>query len=79
LVPFAHSERFAGLSTVELNKFKRVIGTDINENILEVAREYAEALGVVNSEYVHGSADDLSFIPEGTVDLVLASLLLPHS
>jgi len=53
-----------------------VVGLDINEKALEVAREKAEEEGLGNVSFRRGDALSLSFAA-GSFDLVVSSFLLP--
>jgi trans-aconitate 3-methyltransferase len=61
-----------GQATAELTRFKHVIGVDPSEKMVNGARQYTTALGVTNCEFVKSSAEDLSFLEDGSVDLVVA-------
>ena len=57
----------------------RVIGVDLNADMVAAARERAEALGVRDRfEIRHGDAADLSTFPAAAFDLVLCMELFDH-
>ena len=64
--------QIVGQATVDLTKFKRVIGVDPSNQMLHAAREYTTSLGVVNCEYVQSNAEDLDFLPVESVDMITA-------
>jgi 2-polyprenyl-3-methyl-5-hydroxy-6-metoxy-1,4-benzoquinol methylase len=54
----------------------RVVGVDIDDAKLELAREEADAARVSNVEYRRGSIDDVD--PDGSFDVVYARFLFSH-
>jgi len=65
-----------GQATVELTPFKRVIGVDPSAKMVEGAQRYINAKGLEGSnkfDFVQADAEDLHFIPDKTVDLVVAA------
>jgi ubiquinone/menaquinone biosynthesis C-methylase UbiE len=73
---------FKGQATTELIPFKRVIGVDPSAKMIDAARELAVSNAQsTNSEtetkfeYVQGNAENLSFLEDGSVDLIIAG---PH-
>ncbi|KAG2072150.1 S-adenosyl-L-methionine-dependent methyltransferase [Suillus decipiens] len=64
-----------GQATIELRPFKRVIGVDPCSQMIEVAQETLEKMPTRTSQYVyvHGSAENLSFLDNGSVDLVVSA------
>jgi ubiquinone/menaquinone biosynthesis C-methylase UbiE len=67
-----------GQATTELTRFRRVIGVDPSESMIVGAREYTKSLGVVNCEYVKSTAEDLRFLEDGSVDLIIAGGLIVY-
>jgi len=68
-----------GVSTLELAKLLpkgEVIGVDITERMLELARQRAEAHRLKNIKFLREDAMSLSF-PDGSFDVVFSSYLLP--
>jgi trans-aconitate 3-methyltransferase len=61
-----------GQATTDLTQFKRVVGVDPSESMVVGARKYTESLGIVNCEYVRSPAEDLHFLENGSVDLIVA-------
>lgn len=68
-----------GQATTELTPFKRVIGVDPSAKMIEVARESAMAnaqstnsVNVNQFEYVQSEAENLSFLEDGSVDLMIS-------
>ncbi|KAG2360618.1 S-adenosyl-L-methionine-dependent methyltransferase [Suillus spraguei] len=64
-----------GQATVELTPFKRVIGVDPSSQMIQVAQETLEKKSILTGQYVyvHGSAERLSFLDDGSVDLVVSA------
>ncbi|KAK0192066.1 S-adenosyl-L-methionine-dependent methyltransferase [Armillaria mellea] len=65
-----------GQATIELTPFKKVVGVEPGEKMLDAARKYLkERIGDSESrfEFVKSGAEDLSFIAPSTVDLVIAA------
>ncbi|TDL15182.1 S-adenosyl-L-methionine-dependent methyltransferase [Rickenella mellea] len=64
-----------GQATVELNAFKRVIGVDPSTKMIDGAKQYVELLGPVTNqfEFVTSPAENLSFLEDGSVDLVVSA------
>jgi len=75
-----------GQATVELHPFKRIIGVDPSQKMLENARNYASSflpdrpnstqiLPDVGSQYefVQSPAEDLAFLKDRSVDIVIAA------
>ncbi|KAG1870824.1 S-adenosyl-L-methionine-dependent methyltransferase [Suillus subluteus] len=64
-----------GQATVELTPFKHVTGVDPSSKMTEVAQGILEKnpMSTGQFEYVHGSADNLPFLDDGSVDLVISS------
>ncbi|KAK0449630.1 S-adenosyl-L-methionine-dependent methyltransferase [Desarmillaria tabescens] len=66
-----------GQATIELTPFKKVVGVEPGEKMLEAARKYLkEKIGdsaESRFEFVNSSAEDLSFLGSSTVDLVIAA------
>ncbi|KAL0959060.1 hypothetical protein HGRIS_014360 [Hohenbuehelia grisea] len=65
-----------GQATIELSPFKRVIGVDPSQKMIEGARAHVESLGLQSSnrfEFVQGPAEDLGFLQDGSVDLLVAA------
>jgi ubiquinone/menaquinone biosynthesis C-methylase UbiE len=56
--------------------FDRVIGIDVSDSMLAQARELNA--GNERIEFVLNRRDDLSLLPDGSVDLVYSSLVLQH-
>ena len=74
-----------GQATVELHPFKRVVGIDPSNKMVQGARQYvSDVFGSVSSstatlardhstgqiEFLQSSAENLSFLEDGSVDLV---------
>lgn len=66
---------------MELTPFKRVVGVDPSAKMIESAREMtltnAQSTNSVNVnqfEYVQSSAEDLPFLEDGSVDLVVSGM-----
>lgn len=51
----------------------RVVGTDVSEGMLEVAREFARRDGIENVEFVYADAESLPF-EDGSFDVVTARM-----
>ena len=66
-----------GQATVELTPFKRVIGIDPSEKMVEQARFALPRNGVNQLEFTQGSAEDLSMLSGSSVDLLIAGSLSP--
>ncbi|KAG2034793.1 S-adenosyl-L-methionine-dependent methyltransferase [Suillus americanus] len=64
-----------GQATVELTPFKRVTGVDPSSKMTEVAQGILEKspMSTGQFEYVRGSADNLPFLDDGSVDLVISA------
>ncbi|KAF9787974.1 S-adenosyl-L-methionine-dependent methyltransferase [Thelephora terrestris] len=62
-----------GQATVELTPFKRVIGIDPSEKMVEQARLAVPQNSANRIEFAQGSAEDLSMLPDSSVDLVIAA------
>jgi SAM-dependent methyltransferase len=69
----------SGQATTELTPFKRVIGVDPSAKMIQVARQFATANAqTTNSvdanqfEYVQSEAENLSFLEDGSVDLMVS-------
>jgi SAM-dependent methyltransferase len=65
-----------GQATRELTPFKRVIGVDPSSKMIEQAHNYAVQLGdsVSQLEFVQSKAEDLSFLKDGTADMIIAGV-----
>lgn len=64
-----------GQATAELTPFKRIIGIDPGEAMLQKAQSHIAALNMSAGqrfEFKVGSSEDLSFLPDNTVDLAIA-------
>jgi SAM-dependent methyltransferase len=59
---------------MELTPFKRVIGIDPSEKMVEQARLALPQNGINQIEFAQGSAEDLSMLPDSSADLVIAGL-----
>jgi ubiquinone/menaquinone biosynthesis C-methylase UbiE len=57
-------------------RFDRVVGVDVSEPMLVQARKLER--GAERIEFVLNRREDLSFLPDGEVDLVYSSLVLQH-
>jgi arsenite methyltransferase len=53
----------------------RVIGLDMTEQMLELARRNAAAAGVDNVEFVHGYLEDIP-LPDASVDVVISNCVV---
>jgi len=69
-----------GQATVALDKFRRVIGVDPSEKMIDGARQYVSSsiVGIVAAatgqfEFVQSAAEKLEFIEDGSVDLVISA------
>ncbi|KAK0442114.1 S-adenosyl-L-methionine-dependent methyltransferase [Armillaria borealis] len=63
-----------GQATIELTPFKKVVGVEPGEKMLDAARKYLnERIEGSRFEFVNSSAEDLSFLAPSTVDLVIAA------
>lgn len=63
-----------GQATVELTPFKRVVGIDPSEKMVEQARLAVPQNGSPNQiEFSQGSAEDLSMFPDSSVDFAVAA------
>lgn len=69
----------SGQATTELTPFKRVIGVDPSAKMIQVARQFATANAqTTNSvdanqfEYVQSEAENISFLEDGSVDLMIS-------
>ena len=60
-----------------MTPFKRVIGIDPSEKMVEQARLALPQNGVNQIEFTQGSAEDLSMLPDSSVDFLVAGLLYP--
>jgi SAM-dependent methyltransferase len=72
-----------GQATTELTPFKQVIGVDPSGKMIDAARKSAASHAqLTNTEdvnrfkYVKGDAENLSFLEDGSVDLIIAG---PHN
>jgi len=62
-----------GQATIELTPFKRIVGTDPSEKMVERARLALPQNCANQIEFTQGSAEDLSMLPDSSVDLVVAA------
>ncbi|KDQ53965.1 hypothetical protein JAAARDRAFT_136509 [Jaapia argillacea MUCL 33604] len=63
-----------GQATTELSPFKHIIGVDPSAKMLDEAREATKQLGLSNEfKYIQSSAEDLSFLEDGSVDLIVTA------
>jgi SAM-dependent methyltransferase len=62
-----------GQATAEFARFQRVIGLDPSEKMVAGAREYVKSLGLTNCSFFKSSAETLTDIEDGSVDLVIAA------
>ena len=64
----------AGQAARELTPFVRVVGVDPSSNMIEQARSSTMQVGksVGQIEFVQSKAEDLSFLQDGTVDMIIA-------
>jgi SAM-dependent methyltransferase len=53
----------------------RVIGLDMTEEMLELARRNAAEAGVINVEFLHGYLEDIP-LPDATVDVVISNCVI---
>ena len=51
----------------------RVIGIDITPGMVQLAQHNAEVAGLSNVEFVLGSIEDLGFVPDGSVDVIVSN------
>lgn len=72
------SNKSLGQATTELTRFKRVIGVDPSAKMLQDAQGYVakEAPGM-KAEFVQSSAEDLAFLKDGSVDLIVGGMFVP--
>jgi SAM-dependent methyltransferase len=64
------------LSAALADHFDHVLGVDVSPTMLDEARRLDRSAGRV--EFVLNDATDLSFVADGSVDLVYSSLVLQH-
>jgi trans-aconitate 3-methyltransferase len=69
----------SGQATTELSRFKRIIAVDPSAGMLDsaskhVAEVHGKTEGDRSWEFVESPAEDLKFLEDGTVDLVIAGL-----
>lgn len=59
---------------MELNTFKRIFGVDPSTKMIDGAKKYVELLGPVTNQYefVTSPAENLSFLEDASVDLVVS-------
>lgn len=57
-------------------RFDQVTAVDVSGSMLDEARKANQHIG--NITFVHNPADDLSVIPEGSIDLVYTNMVLQH-
>lgn len=67
-----------GQATTELIPFKRVVGVDPSKKMIEVATRSAQEEnegtgGVSRFEYVQSDAENLAFLEDGSVDLIVSA------
>ncbi|KAL1689513.1 S-adenosyl-L-methionine-dependent methyltransferase [Schizophyllum commune] len=65
-----------GQATTELSQFKRVVGIDPSEKMLQGARTRVESLyptGTDQFRFVHSAAEDLSSFPDKSVDMTVSA------
>jgi len=75
-----------GQATVEMHPFKKIIGVDPSQKMLESSRNYASSFLSEGSksaqvhtdigsrfEFVQSPAEDLAFLKDGSVDIVVAA------
>lgn len=64
---------FEGQATVELTKFKEVIGIDPSEAMLKKAKDLLESSPPVNkTSFVQSQAEELDHLETESVDMVIA-------
>lgn len=68
-----------GQATTELTPFKRVVGVDPSAKMIESARQSAatdaqstNSANVNQFEFVQADAEKLSFLEDGSVDLIVS-------
>ena len=61
-----------GQATTELTPFKKVIGIDPSEKMVEQAQLALPRNGFDQIEFAQGSAEDLSMLQDSSVDLVVS-------
>lgn len=54
----------------------RVIGLDVSDEMLELARANAAKAGATNAEFVKGELEEVP-LPEGSVDVIISNCVLP--
>jgi len=64
-----------GQATAELTAFKRVIGVDPSDGMLEKAKSYtaSHANEATKFDFQRATVEDLSFLADGSVDLIVAA------
>jgi hypothetical protein len=73
-----HSWAFQGQATVELTAFKEVVGVDPSDSMVTKATNLVKTSPPPNIiTYVKNKAEELDFISTGSVDLVIAGIILP--
>jgi len=70
-----------GQATIELTLFKQIVGVDPSAKMLAVARETTASSSRSNGlmtrfQYVEGEAENLSFLKDKSVDLMIAGCAL---
>lgn len=72
-----------GQATLELGKFKKVIGSDVSQSMVDAARQKlasadTEAAGqsTTDFEFVQSPAEDMSYLKDSSTDLVISGTLL---
>ncbi|CAL1711001.1 unnamed protein product [Somion occarium] len=63
-----------GQATTELTPFQRIIGVDPSNKMIEQAKQNVQATTLPNQvEYIQSSAEDLHFLKDGEVDLIISA------
>lgn len=79
-----------GQATTELTPFKHIIGVDPSSKMIDQARALLSAsqsdpsndnklLPGTEIEFVQSAAEDLRFLQDGSVDLLIAGMIVPHT
>jgi len=53
-------------------------GIDISRGMLQKARNTADKLGIINTEFIHSSLENIN-LPDGIADLVISNCTINHS
>ena len=68
-----------GQATVELTQFQKVIGVDPSSKMIEQARQSSQSqYSPGQIEFKHSKAEDLGFLADGSVDLIVSGSQASH-